>query len=1042
VKLQGFLCYKEAQQVDFDGSSLWMLAGVNGSGKSSVFDAVTYALFGYHRGGSQHADELINKDSDGLLVEFDFTLDGHHYRIKRSLRRKARGGTTSTQQVLRRQANGDGHEDWIAVEGTGQRREFEAWVNDHIGLTYETFTSSVLLLQGKAEKLLDSTAKGRFEVLAGIVDLDRYERLHEQADKQRKNLKDRVESLGNRLAALPEVQAAQLAEAEDAIATAEAARQQAQSEVARWQELEFQARQWMDLQGRLSEVAQRWQQAQQLLGEASAIERDASRMKELKEVLPRLQTIAEQRARIRDAETKTLDLIVQKEKVGEQLGESDHSLGQTQQKRKVLQNRIAQDEQRQREVAVQLREATALREKLKEHERQDLELQGLQAEKKRLPPDPAALLAQLREKHDHLVSSSQAVATLTRLQARREELRQTQAREQVALHARQAVQVRGEKAAAEVERLKPRAEEATQARQKDDEQATEARTLAQQARQQRDELNQLDGAKLCRHCGQQLTKGHLEEEKRRRSATLAAAEERAQKASAEQQAARSAEKELREQLARVEKDRLDAREDYRECRTQAEQARQEVERLKGECLQSHQELSEPYRTRVSPTPPADWLTTTYPAAADLADLRKDAAELADIRQRLSEAEKMQARWNTLQGQEKTLLQALTRLQAELPANRQSVHDNYARLEAESRTLEGDLTAQRKEAAETQEQLDRLGRERERAQKQLADIQGRLNTEEATRQNCLQIVARQQKDLPLAWQTLSERIGLADRNRWEKEREDLEKNQTEDRAVKLQQARLGVQAMERERAELEKQVATYPAEACQEPAQVQALLHAARQKQGEREEELSQARQCQALLAGQRKQRQELGQARLQADQELAHAKLLAELLGRERLQLFLVRQAERQVIDHANAVLDRLSGGQLYLRLCGNADGEGASAKALDLEVVNRVTGEKPINVAFLSGSQKFRVAVSLALGIGQYASRQHRPIESVIIDEGFGCLDRQGRQVMIQELQNLRGQLRCILLVSHQEEFAEAFNDGYRFELTNGATKVTRIPK
>ena len=96
--------------------------------------------------------------------------------------------------------------------------------------------------------------------------------------------------------------------------------------------------------------------------------------------------------------------------------------------------------------------------------------------------------------------------------------------------------------------------------------------------------------------------------------------------------------------------------------------------------------------------------------------------------------------------------------------------------------------------------------------------------------------------------------------------------------------------------------------------------------------------------------------------------------------------------------------------------------------------------MAFLSGSQKFRVAVSLALGIGQYASRQHRPIESVIIDEGFGCLDRHGRQVMIQELQNLRGQLRCILLVSHQEEFAEAFSDGYHFTLEDGATRVTRF--
>ncbi len=138
---------------------------------------------------------------------------------------------------------------------------------------------------------------------------------------------------------------------------------------------------------------------------------------------------------------------------------------------------------------------------------------------------------------------------------------------------------------------------------------------------------------------------------------------------------------------------------------------------------------------------------------------------------------------------------------------------------------------------------------------------------------------------------------------------------------------------------------------------------------------------------------------------------------------------------------DRLSGGQLYLKLRGG-DGEEAADKALELEAYNRSTAQDPINVAFLSGSQRFRVAVSLALGIGQYASRQHRPIESVIIDEGFGCLDRDGRQVMIQELQNLRGHLKCILLVSHQEEFAEAFSDGYRFELEDGTTRVTRIQR
>src|SRR5215211_515570 len=93
VKLSGFLSYKDEQEVAFDGSSLWMLSGLNGSGKSTVFDAVTYALFGHHRGGASNAGELINKDSKDLRVEFEFLADGQPYQIRRTLRRDARGGS-------------------------------------------------------------------------------------------------------------------------------------------------------------------------------------------------------------------------------------------------------------------------------------------------------------------------------------------------------------------------------------------------------------------------------------------------------------------------------------------------------------------------------------------------------------------------------------------------------------------------------------------------------------------------------------------------------------------------------------------------------------------------------------------------------------------------------------------------------------------------------------------------------------------------------------------------------------------------------------
>jgi DNA repair exonuclease SbcCD ATPase subunit len=213
--------------------------------------------------------------------------------------------------------------------------------------------------------------------------------------------------------------------------------------------------------------------------------------------------------------------------------------------------------------------------------------------------------------------------------------------------------------------------------------------------------------------------------------------------------------------------------------------------------------------------------------------------------------------------------------------------------------------------------------------------------------------------------------------------------------------------------------------------------AARKDLDARNKDLLDAQGRKRILDGYRQQRAELAERFKAVDAEHNRHKLLAELLGRDRLQRHLVRQAERQIVDYANAVLDRLSGGHLFMRL---VEAEAGTDKALDLECANRVTGGAAINVAFLSGSQRFRVAVALALGIGQYASKQHRPIESVIIDEGFGCLDRAGRQVMIQELQNLRGHLHCILLVSHQEEFADAFPDGYRFELQDGATKVSRF--
>jgi exonuclease SbcC len=1045
VKLKGFLCYKEEQEISFDGNAtLWMLSGLNGSGKSTIFDAVTYSVFGHHRGGGQQAHELINKDCDSLLVEFDFLLDCHAYRAKRTLRRNTRGGATGTQQIFRLHtgSNGNGQGSWVAVEGTGQKREFDAWVAENIGLNYDTFTSSVLLLQGKAEKLLDSKPEGRREVLASIVDLDRYERLHREADDHRKERELALKTLSSRLAALPPVAPEELAAVEERIAGAQGARDQARAEVERLQGLEYQARAWVELQRQVADARLRYEQARGLLGDATAIEKAVERLRELREVYPRIEEIVKQRGPMHEAELKTKELTRQKSSLTEQLAQRDSALKQAHEKRSLRKKQIEADESRQGELTGRLRQAAVQLEKLKLYEQQEGDLGRLRAELDRLPADAAGDVARAREEYDGLVTLSQVVPLLARFQARRDELRQALATEQAAQQRQQAVRVRGEQMAADLEKLRPQVEEAARALQQATDEVTKAKTLLQQARAGLKEITQLYGAKVCRHCGQALTPGHVQEEKRRRSAEVAEAEQLLQQATAAQGEARTTEQGLREQLAQADRTYQDARLEYRDCQNQMKQARADVERLVEECGQVYGEMPAPYRTRVSPTPPADWLATAYPTDDDVHAARSQASGVTGARRRLQHAEQVQQQWGNLKAQEASILQNLNRLQAELPADRQAVRSLHARLDNEEKALEKTLHTQRADLKEIEAELDRLNRERDQTRAHLADADTQLKRQEVVQQHAQQTIAKVRKSLPPAWQPHADAAGLRELNAWTQEKADLEGARTDERGKELQQARLNLDMLKEDVAALEAKQEGFPPEARLDPAAVQARLTEARKADRARDEELSQARQERALLESRLRQRLEIEEEYLATEKELAADRLLAELLGRDRLQLYLVRQAERQVVEYANAVLDRLSGGQLYLRLSGEANGEGSSAKALELEAYNRSTGEKPINVAFLSGSQKFRVAVSLALGIGQYASRQHRPIESVIIDEGFGCLDSQGRQVMIQELQNLRGQMRCILLVSHQEEFAEAFADGYHFQLESGATRVQRFQK
>jgi DNA repair exonuclease SbcCD ATPase subunit len=1038
VKMSGFLSYKDEQEIPFSGSHLWMLAGVNGSGKSSVFDAVTYALFGHHRGGSQNAAELINKESNALAVEFDFSLDGRLYRIKRTLKRGSRGNATGTQQLFGR-AGVDSQ--WEAVPDTNKKVDFDAWVDDHVGLSYETFTSSVLLLQGKAEKLLDSKPSGRAEVLAGIVDLARYQRMYEKANAKRLAFKGQLEALTHQQQAVPEIGDLEYAAAAEAIELAEEARTEAQSKVDSLLKLAEEARRWTDAQARLAAAGEKLRQAEHLLGEAVKIEKAFARLGELKAVLPAVSTVVTVRARLHESEHKTSRLLKDREATTVHRDQVQHNLETAKKKKANLQKTLAADEEKLAKGSARLRELASVLQGVKLAEDQQAELRRLEDELKRLPPEPESIVRAAQDAHDRLVELGRVVPILDRLHAERAELMQALPREDAAQRKADEVQEAGRKLRGDYDKLLAEVEPAKRVKAKADEAAAGTAVLARQARELADDFANLAGQKTCRACGQPLTPGHFEMEKKRREADRKAAEKKHAEAVAAQREAGDRESELRfaETAAKERLDRL--RDEYKELFAEIKRVGADADRHVRFLKIAYAELPEPYQSRVAPAQPEDWASVSYPSRDELSRLRQEAAGIDAAKRQLRESADTLDRWKRLTAKAEAARQTLSRLREGLPAgDPAAVREEHRTLQAAEAALVNDIKGTKAGIRSAEDEIDRFGRDAHTAMTMLTEIAGRVHTEEVNRANCRERIDGAMRGLPTDWQFRVEKAGLADYTGWKDESEELLAADTEARYKQLEQARGGLESLRADLATLVREAEAFPAEARRSPDEVAALVADARKQHEAADKLLTDARRRKAVLDGHRERRAELGELFKQTDAEHNRYKLLAELLGRDRLQRHLVRQAERQIVDYANGMLDRLSGGQLFLKLVGTDD--GAADKALDLECYNRVTGGSPINVAFLSGSQKFRVAVSLALGIGQYASKQHRPIESVIIDEGFGCLDRNGRQVMIQELQNLRGHLQCILLVSHQEEFADAFPDGYRFELQDGATRVSRFQR
>lgn len=189
LRLRAFGPFATEQTIDFDplgAGGLFLLDGPTGAGKSTVLDAITFALYGPgERGGDGRLHSHFADPSVEPRVVLEFSLRGVRQRVTRTPefpRPKRRGDGTTIQHAavhLQRHENGQ----WVSR--SSNKAEVGEILGDEIGLTRDQFTQVALLPQGEFMRFLRATDDDRRVLLTRLFGTQLYDRITDELERCR-----------------------------------------------------------------------------------------------------------------------------------------------------------------------------------------------------------------------------------------------------------------------------------------------------------------------------------------------------------------------------------------------------------------------------------------------------------------------------------------------------------------------------------------------------------------------------------------------------------------------------------------------------------------------------------------------------------------------------------------------------------------------------------------------------------------------------------------------------------------------------------------
>lgn len=187
--------YKQKEVIDFDDLGehrIFAISGNTGAGKTTIFDAICYVLYGEASGEERSDTSMLRSqfadDNVYTSVELTFQLKGKRYEIKRQLGHKKQGNKTITGHAVELYEVID--EEKVPAVDRFHVTDVNKKVEDLIGLSKHQFSQIVMLPQGEFRKLLTSETENKEEILRRIFKTNRYKLMRELLDQKRKQWKD------------------------------------------------------------------------------------------------------------------------------------------------------------------------------------------------------------------------------------------------------------------------------------------------------------------------------------------------------------------------------------------------------------------------------------------------------------------------------------------------------------------------------------------------------------------------------------------------------------------------------------------------------------------------------------------------------------------------------------------------------------------------------------------------------------------------------------------------------------------------------------